>query len=61
LPQPLIEPAEEEREGYVLNVVYSWGALVHNGERIIPYAMADQSSRIATVPLNELLEVLCRR
>jgi len=42
-------------------VVYSWGAIVHKREPIISYAMADQSSRIATVPLNDLLDVFCGR
>jgi len=37
----LLKPNENEREGYVPNVVYTCGALVHNGELIIPYAVAD--------------------
>lgn len=55
LKEPLIEPTENEREGYVPNVVYTCGALLHNGELIIPYAMSDYASRIATVRLEELL------
>lgn len=55
LPEPLLEPSAEEREGYVPNVVYSCGALVHGGRLILPYAMSDQSTSIATVPLEELL------
>jgi len=58
LARPLIEPDESEREGYVPNVVYSCGALVHNGELIIPYAMSDTASSVATVPLGELLDAL---
>jgi len=58
LKAPLIEPTENEREGYVPNVVYTCGALLHNRELIIPYAMSDYASRIATVPLDELLEHL---
>lgn len=58
LAQPLIVPRERERDGYVPNVVYSCGALVNAGSLIIPYAMSDTSSGIATVPLDSLLEAL---
>ena len=52
--EPLLSPNDEEREGYVPNVVYSCGATVHNNELIIPYAMADYSSTFASVALDEL-------
>ena len=55
LREPLLKPAEAEREGYVPNVVYSCGALVHNREVILPYAMADYATNFATVSLDELL------
>ncbi len=55
LPEPLIEPVENEREGYVPNVVYTCGALVHNGELIIPYGLADYATGFATIPLNDVL------
>ncbi|WP_075603133.1 glycoside hydrolase family 130 protein [Saccharicrinis aurantiacus] len=55
---PLLIPNSEEREGYVPNVVYSCGSMVHNGELIIPYAMSDYSSTYATVNLKELLDEL---
>ena len=58
LAEPLIKPNENEREGYVPNVVYSCGSLLHNGEVIIPYAMSDFASSIATVSLDELLGIL---
>jgi predicted GH43/DUF377 family glycosyl hydrolase len=58
LKNPLIEPNEVEREGYVPNVVYSCGSIVHNGDLVIPYAMSDYSSTYATVDLRELLDVL---
>ena len=58
LPEPLLEPTAEERDGYVPNVVYSCGALVHAGRLILPYAMSDQCSSLATVPLDELLSEL---
>ncbi|MCT0227536.1 hypothetical protein KQ300_04945 [Synechococcus sp. CS-1331] len=58
LKQPLLEPTQEEREGYVPNVIYSCGSLIHNGTLIIPYAMSDQSSSFATVPVDQLLNEL---
>jgi predicted GH43/DUF377 family glycosyl hydrolase len=55
LDQPLLAPHEKEREGYVPNVVYSCGAIIHNNELVIPYAMSDINSGIATVAVKELL------
>ncbi|HSF55126.1 MAG TPA: glycoside hydrolase family 130 protein [Algoriphagus sp.] len=55
LEEPLLTPNEEEREGYVPNVVYSCGGLVHQDTLIIPYAMSDISSGISSVKLNDLL------
>jgi predicted GH43/DUF377 family glycosyl hydrolase len=56
LRHPLLAPDESEREGYVPNVVYSCGAMVHNGLLILPYAMSDSASSFATIPLADLLE-----
>jgi len=58
LPQPLLSPDELEREGYVPNVVYSCGALIHAGQLILPYAMSDTASSFATVPLADLLKAM---
>lgn len=58
LKEPLVEPLEELREGYVPNVVYSCGALIHAGRVILPYALSDTSSTIGTVELAALLEAL---
>ena len=55
LKEPLLVPNEKEREGYVPNVVYTCGAMIHNGHLILPYAMADYSSGFALVDLDELL------
>ncbi|MDD4736782.1 MAG: glycoside hydrolase family 130 protein [Kiritimatiellae bacterium] len=55
LREPLITPNENEREGYVPNVVYSCGSLVHKGQLIIPYAMSDSASTFATLPLDDIL------
>ena len=56
LKTPLLVPNEEEREGYVPNVVYSCGSMIHNGNLVIPYAMSDYATTYATVDLEELLE-----
>src|SRR3954451_5536519 len=53
--QPLLAPNENEREGYVPNVVYSCGGLIHNAQLIIPYAMSDYASTFAIVPVDRLL------
>jgi predicted GH43/DUF377 family glycosyl hydrolase len=55
LDMPLLAPTEEEREGYVPNVVYSCGSIVHNGDLIIPYGMSDYSSSVAMVGIENLL------
>lgn len=55
LREPLLEPTGGEREGYVPNVVYSCGAMVHGGRLILPYAVSDTSSQIVTVGLASLL------
>lgn len=56
--EPLLSPDENEREGYVPNVVYSCGAAVNGNDLIIPYAMSDYASSFATVKLDELLAEL---
>jgi predicted GH43/DUF377 family glycosyl hydrolase len=55
LRQPLLQPTEDERSGYVPNVVYTCGALVHRGQLILPYAYADHATSFATVALDEVL------
>jgi len=60
LEEPLITPLENEREGYVPNVVYSCGALIHNQSLILPYAVSDYSSTYAVVNLVELFTALKR-
>jgi predicted GH43/DUF377 family glycosyl hydrolase len=58
LSEPLLTPDANEREGYVPNVVYSCGAVIHNGQLIIPYAMADFATTFATVPLQQVLDAM---
>ncbi len=53
--EPILIPTEEEREGYVPNVVYSCGAIIHNDELIIPYAMADSRSGMVNLSMETLL------
>ncbi len=55
LEEPIIVPNEEERDGYVHNVVYTCVALIHNDELIIPYGIADSKTTIATISVPELL------
>jgi predicted GH43/DUF377 family glycosyl hydrolase len=58
LREPLLTPNQNEREGYVPNVVYTCGTLLHNGELIIPYGLADHATGFATVPLDEVLAAM---
>jgi predicted GH43/DUF377 family glycosyl hydrolase len=60
LETPLLEPDASEREGYVPNVVYSCGGIVHGKNLVIPYAMSDYASTFATVPLDDLLNAMTR-
>lgn len=58
LREPLLRATPEEREGYVPNVVYTCGALVHGGVLILPYGLADHATGFATVPLAEVLAAM---
>ena len=58
LSEPIMTPEPSEREGYVPNVVYSCGALLHQGELIIPYGLADHATGFATVPLDDVLAAM---
>jgi predicted GH43/DUF377 family glycosyl hydrolase len=58
LREPLLAPDENERAGYVPNVVYSCGAAVHDGLLVIPYSMSDYATSFATVPLAHVLAAL---
>ena len=55
LDKPLLSPNEEEREGYVPNVVYSCGSMAHEGNLILPYAMSDSASTFASINIEELI------
>ncbi|RXG11652.1 putative GH43/DUF377 family glycosyl hydrolase [Leeuwenhoekiella aestuarii] len=58
LEEPLLMPLEEERNGYVPNVVYSCGSIIHNNCLIMPYAVSDYSSTYAVVKMEELFDAL---
>jgi len=58
LREPLLSPAHDEQDGYVPNVVYSCGALLHAGTLVIPYGIGDSAIGVATVPLDQLLASL---
>jgi len=58
LKTPLMIPNEKEREGYVPNVIYSCGSVVHNNNLVIPYAMSDYASTFASINMDELLHAL---
>ena len=53
-----MRPEGLEREGYVPNVLYSCGALVHGKDLVLPYAMSDRVTGFAVIPLDELLAAL---
>lgn len=61
LREPLLLPLEDERDGYVPNVVYSCGSMIHSGRLVLPYGFSDVGARIATVPLDDLLTRLVER
>jgi predicted GH43/DUF377 family glycosyl hydrolase len=60
LREPFLCPNEAERDGYVPNVVYSCGSLLHGRELIIPYAMSDSASSFAILSVDELLAEMKR-
>ena len=60
LKQPILDPNEMEREGYVPNVVYSCGGIIHNDQLVLPYAVSDYLTSFAFVNLKELLQELIK-
>jgi predicted GH43/DUF377 family glycosyl hydrolase len=55
LSEPILMPLPTEREGYVPNVIYSCGGMIHNNELVLPYAMSDSSCGVATINMDELM------
>ena len=58
--EPLLRPEPSEREGYVPNVVYTCGAMRHNDQIILPYAVSDTFSSFATIKIAALMDAMRR-
>ena len=58
LAEPLLRPQFDERDGYVPNVVYSCGGVVHDGRLWLPYGIDDARIGVAWVPLAELIDCM---
>jgi predicted GH43/DUF377 family glycosyl hydrolase len=58
LNEPLLEPTVDQTDGYVPNVVYTCGALVHSGRLVLPYGLNDTATKIVTIELETLLAAL---
>ena len=56
--EPLLRPEPSEREGYVPNVVYTCGAMRHNDQIILPYAVSDTFSNFATIKISSLMQAM---
>jgi predicted GH43/DUF377 family glycosyl hydrolase len=56
--EPLLHPEPSEREGYVPNVVYTCGAMRHNDQIILPYAVSDTYSNFATIRIAALMQAM---
>lgn len=56
--EPLVRPEPSEREGYVPNVVYTCGAMRHNDQIILPYAVSDTFSNFATIKIAALMQIM---
>ncbi len=61
LEEPLLAASEDEREGYVPNVVYSCGSMIHGNDLVLPYGFSDVGAGIATVSLDDLLTRLTEK
>ena len=56
--EPLLAAADQDREGYVPNVVYTCGAILHGDVLFMPYGIADSSVGFAFVPVKEMLAAM---
>ncbi len=61
LKEPLLAPDEDERDGYVPNVVYSCGSMIHGNLLVLPYGFSDIGAGIATASLDDLLTRLTEK
>jgi predicted GH43/DUF377 family glycosyl hydrolase len=60
LPDPILMPLPKEREGYVPNVVYSCGGIIHNNELVLPFAVSDSSCGVSTIDMDELMRAFAQ-
>ena len=60
LNEPLLKPAADQSSGYVPNVVYTCGALIHGGRLVLPYGLNDTITKIATIELETVLAALVK-
>lgn len=60
LDQPLITPADADRDGYVPNVVYSCGGMIMDGRLVVPFAVSDTFTRFASMPVDDVLSSMVR-
>jgi predicted GH43/DUF377 family glycosyl hydrolase len=58
LREPLLSPTADEQNGYVPNVLYSCGAMIHADTLVLPYGIGDAAIGFATVPMPQLLGAL---
>jgi len=58
LPTPLMLPQDDEREGYVPNVLYTCGGMIHHDQLVLPYGFADFGTKIALISISDLLGAL---
>ena len=58
LREPILAAADQDREGYVPNVVYTCGAIKHGDSLFMPYGIADSSVGFAFVPVKEMLNAM---
>lgn len=58
LREPLLSPGADEQDGYVPNVVYSCGGIVHAGVLVVPYGIGDATVGFASVPVSEVLDAM---
>ncbi|NIJ08601.1 putative GH43/DUF377 family glycosyl hydrolase [Sphingomonas vulcanisoli] len=57
-PEPILKPSPDERDGYVPNVVYSCGAMIHGRDVMLPFGVADNFAAFATTTVDRLLKAM---
>jgi predicted GH43/DUF377 family glycosyl hydrolase len=60
LSTPLMVPEGTERQGYVPNVLYSCGSMLHGDTIVLPYSWSDYATTMALIDLNGLLDCMLR-